>query len=86
MTHDVHETASFDRVLVIEEGRIVEDGPPGSLSSDPSSRYRALLDAERAVRSSLWSGDNWLRVRLEDGALHEETRGDADGPGPEEAR
>jgi len=86
VTHDVHETAAFDRVLVIEEGRIVEDGSPESLSSDPSSRYRALLDAESAVRSSLWSGDNWLRVRLKDGTLHDENRGDADGPGPEEAR
>ncbi len=86
VTHDVHETEAFDRVLVIEEGRIVEDASPGSLSSDPNSRYRALLDAERAVRSSMWSGENWRRVRLEDGTLHEDNRGDADGLEPEEAR
>jgi len=86
VTHDVQETSAFDRVLVIEEGRIVEDGSPASLSSDPNSRYRTLLDAEAAVRSSLWSGDNWLRVRLEDGILHKANRGGADAPGPEGTR
>jgi len=86
VTHDVHETAEFDRVLVIEEGRIAEDGSPGSLSADPNSRYRALLDAESAVRNSMWSGENWLRVRLEEGTLHDENRVVLDGPEPGDAR
>jgi hypothetical protein len=38
------------------------------------------------VRSGMWSGDNWQRIRLEDGTLQEENRRDAHGPGPEEPR
>ena len=37
-THDIAETLSFSRVLVIENGRIVEDGNPARLADTPS-RY-----------------------------------------------
>ena len=40
----------FDRVLVVEDGRIVEDGAPASCWRPAPSRYRALLGAEREVR------------------------------------
>lgn len=72
ITHDVGETLDFDRVLVVEDGRIAEDGRPHSLADDGRSRYRALLDAERAVRDELWSRPSWRRVRLEAGQLIEE--------------
>lgn len=71
VTHDVGETRSFPRVLVIEGGRLVEDGDPGELAARPGSRYRALLDAEDAVRSGLWSDPSWRRLRLEGGRLRE---------------
>jgi hypothetical protein len=51
VTHDVGETLTFDRVLVIERGRLVEDGAPTVLARQPNSRYRALLDAEETVRT-----------------------------------
>jgi len=70
VTHDVGETRDFDRVLVIEAGRVVEDGRPAVLAA-AESRYRALLEAEEAVRCGLWASDRWRRVRLEDGRLHE---------------
>jgi ATP-binding cassette subfamily B protein len=72
ITHDVGETRDFGRVLVIGEGRVLEDGPGPLLAADPASRYRALLDAEDAVRAGLWSGDVWRRLRLEEGRLREE--------------
>lgn len=34
ITHDVAETQSFDRVVVIENGCLVEDGPPGPVGRD----------------------------------------------------
>ena len=71
VTHDVGETRDFDRVLVIESGRVVEDDCPAVLAAAAESRYRALLEAEGAVRRGLWASDRWRRVRLEDGRLHE---------------
>ena len=70
VTHDVSETLGFDRVLVIEDGRITEDDAPAALAARPS-RYRDLLDAETRVRDGLWHGTDWRRLRLADGRLEE---------------
>jgi ATP-binding cassette subfamily B protein len=69
ITHDVGETRDFERVLVVDAGRVVEDGCPAELAADPGSRYRALLDAETAVRRGLWASAHWRRLRLEGGRL-----------------
>jgi ATP-binding cassette subfamily B protein len=69
ITHDVGETLDFERVLVVDQGRVVEDGPPECLAAKPASRYRDLLDAETAVRKGLWSSAVWQRLWLEDGRL-----------------
>jgi ATP-binding cassette subfamily B protein len=71
ITHDVGETQSFDRVLVIEEGRIVEDDAPASLAAQPNSRYLALLEAEEMVRVGFWASTNWRRLWLARGTLEE---------------
>jgi ABC-type bacteriocin/lantibiotic exporter with double-glycine peptidase domain len=68
VTHDVGETLAFDRVLVIEGGRIVEDGAPVKLART-GSRYRELLEAERSVREQLWNGKHWRRIAMQDGKL-----------------
>src|SRR5262249_59676268 len=49
ITHDIEETALFDRVLVMDGGRIVEEGSPHDLSRRAGSRYRDLLDAAESV-------------------------------------
>ena len=72
ITHDVSATQDFTRVLVIEQGRIVEDGAPATLLAQPHSRYRALLAAEETVRQTLWQGSAWRRLSLTDGLLQEE--------------
>ncbi len=69
-THDVAETLDFDRVLVIENGRIIEDAEPADLART-RSRYRAMLDAEQSVRKKLWEGPQWRRLWLADGILNE---------------
>jgi ATP-binding cassette subfamily B protein len=68
VTHDVAETMAFDRVLVVEDGRILEDGSPSALMAR-GSRYRDLVDAEAAVAESMWKGDFWRRLTLADGQL-----------------
>ncbi|HKW98362.1 MAG TPA: ATP-binding cassette domain-containing protein [Bryobacteraceae bacterium] len=74
ITHDLSETMAFGRVLVIEQGHIVEDGVPAKLAQNPASRYRALLDAEQAVVRGLWSDKEWRRLWLESGELVEQSR------------
>jgi ABC-type bacteriocin/lantibiotic exporter with double-glycine peptidase domain len=70
ISHDVAATQQFDRVLVVENGRIVEDGQPTALATRPGARYRALLDAEVEVRQGLWSSVSWRRWQMVDGVLH----------------
>jgi ABC-type bacteriocin/lantibiotic exporter with double-glycine peptidase domain len=72
VTHDVGETMAFGRVLVIEAGRIVEDGAPHVLAAREGSRYGALLKAEASVRAGMWSSSEWRRLRMEGGALAED--------------
>jgi len=71
VTHDVGETLEFERVLVIENGRIVEDGPPAALAEQPGSRYGSLLAAEHDVREGLWGSAVWRRLTMERGRLTE---------------
>jgi ABC-type bacteriocin/lantibiotic exporter with double-glycine peptidase domain len=73
VTHDVSHALDLDLVVVIEDGRLVECGAPRQLAGDPSSRFAALLVAEREVRKRLWGETAWRRVRLDQGALHEES-------------
>jgi ATP-binding cassette subfamily B protein len=72
ITHDVASTRAFPRVLVIEGGRIIEDGNPAELYANEESRYRQLCDREDQVREKLWNAASWRRLRMEDGRLHEE--------------
>ncbi|MFM9914817.1 MAG: ATP-binding cassette domain-containing protein [Rhizobacter sp.] len=68
VTHDVGETLDFNRVLVVEDGRIVEDGAPAQLMTG-STRYRALVDAEVGLRERQWAGPSWRRLEMRDGLL-----------------
>jgi ATP-binding cassette subfamily B protein len=69
ISHDISETLTFDRVLVIEEGRIVEDGRPTELAKRAGSRFQSLLEAERAIREELWATTDWRHLKLENGTL-----------------
>jgi ATP-binding cassette subfamily B protein len=71
ITHDVSETLDFERVIVMANGRIVEDGIPAALAANPDSRYRVMLDAEEQVRQTLWSDEGWRRLRLANGRITE---------------
>ena len=74
ISHDVSHALDFDRVLVIDHGRIVEDGAPTALAGDPASRFATMLAAERSIRTGLWLGDGWRRWWLEGGLVTERGR------------
>ena len=71
ITHDVGETRDFERVVIVERGRIIEDGRPKELVARPDSRYAALLAAEEEVRIGMWSDPAWRRIHLAHGVVHE---------------
>jgi len=74
ITHDVGETQAFERILVLENGQIIEDGPPTTLAENAGSRYRAFLDADKEVREKLWERPEWRRVVIKDGELKVEKK------------
>jgi ATP-binding cassette subfamily B protein len=68
VTHDVRETAEFPRVLVLDGGRVVEDGSPTELARRPGGHYAALLEAEREAEAR-WRGPHWRRMEMREGRL-----------------
>lgn len=70
VTHDIGETLAFGRVLVVDQGRIVEDGRPRDLAL-ADTRYRQLLAAERELRRNAWADPGWRRLQLDGGRLVE---------------
>lgn len=79
VTHDVSETMQFQRVVIIEEGRIIEQGSPEELAERENSRYRAVLDAEQAVHNTLWASADWRRMVIDGGKLSIANNGDGSG-------
>jgi ATP-binding cassette subfamily B protein len=71
VTHDISETQEFARVLVLEGGEVVEDGPPQRLLSESSSHYRRLWQADAATQQHLWGESHWRRLQMVDGQLTE---------------
>jgi ABC-type bacteriocin/lantibiotic exporter with double-glycine peptidase domain len=69
ISHDIAEAITFPRVLVLEDGRIVEDGDPRELAHNPESRLHAMLEAESAIHEELWSNAEWRHLRLHNGQL-----------------
>jgi ATP-binding cassette subfamily B protein len=68
VSHDVSDVIDLDRVLVVSDGRVVEDGVPSVLARTPGSRFRALAAGDAELRAALFGGD-WRRVRVEAGGV-----------------
>lgn len=71
VTHDVSQTRFFKRILVVDNGKIVEDGDPTTLAAIETGRYHQLLKAEEMVREKFWESDRWRHFWLEEGTLTE---------------
>ncbi|MEM7245645.1 MAG: ATP-binding cassette domain-containing protein [Acidobacteriota bacterium] len=69
VTHDLEASRDFERVLVLEGGRLVEQGSPSELHERQDSRYRALLDRDADNRNVAWAAAAWRRVELRAGTL-----------------
>lgn len=70
VSHDIRDTEQFERVLVVEDGRVVEDGSPQELRAR-ASRYRALLEGDLGAQEHIWGDAAWQRLRMSDGKLAE---------------
>jgi ABC-type bacteriocin/lantibiotic exporter with double-glycine peptidase domain len=79
VTHDIGETEAFPRVLVVADGRVVEDGAPADLLARPGSRYAALREAEQRVHARLFGDRHWRRLRIENGRVVESDTAAAKG-------
>ena len=79
ISHDLRQTLDFDRVLVVEEGRLVEHDRPGVLATREGSVYRRLLEQEAEVRQQLWASADWRRLEMVDGRLEERPAEEAGG-------
>ena len=73
VTHDVSQTREFDRILVVEDGRIVETGTPAELQARDKSRYAELLQADLDNHKLIWRGGQWRHWWLADGKLAEKS-------------
>lgn len=70
VTHDLPDTLSMPRVVVVDDGTVVEDGPPGELALRAGGRYAAMLLAA-AVSPGWRHGRSWS---IEHGRLVEDHR------------
>lgn len=71
VTHDIEAAAAFPRVVVVDGGRIVEDGLPEDLLEDSGSRLSTLLAAHRATRTGLLASTDWRRLVVAEGTARE---------------
>jgi len=77
ITHDVGDTNAFDRIVVLDHGRIAEQGDPETLAARSNSHYSAMLAADREIRRSVWAGVDWRHFNLDRGELCERKEGSA---------
>ncbi|WNZ55795.1 cysteine peptidase family C39 domain-containing protein [Microbulbifer sp. MKSA007] len=71
ITHDISETRDFPRVLVVDEGCIIEDGKPSELQAEGDTRYAQLLAAESSLWQECWQSSSWRHLRMASGQLTE---------------
>jgi ABC-type bacteriocin/lantibiotic exporter with double-glycine peptidase domain len=75
VTHDVALAHSFPRVILMEGGRVVEQGKPQDLALQPESHYSRMLAQEERIRDEHWTRFPWRRFILHHGALIKSEKG-----------
>ncbi len=78
-THDLAETLAFDRVVVLDGGRVVADGAPRELLARARGPYAELVRAERELAETLGGSTSWTRWRVADGRVEVERSGESRG-------
>lgn len=69
ISHDISDTRSFDRVLVMNNGELIEDGNPKNLSRRKESKYKDLLAEEKEIQESIWEDKQWKQYTVEQGKI-----------------
>lgn len=69
VSHDISSTLSFPKVVVVEDGQVVEAAPPSVLKAKPDSRYAAMLREEQLLRRDLWASSDWQYLEVRDGQI-----------------
>jgi ATP-binding cassette subfamily B protein len=80
VSHDVSDTVLSDRVIVMDDGRLVEDGVPTDLMASPDSHFARLARADAEMLETAWSKARWQRRRIEGGAMVDAHRDGAEFP------
>ena len=71
VTHDVQEALSFDRIVVIQDGRIVDNDAPSVLLARQNSALQKMIDLESKIRSTVWADSEWRQLSIENGQVRE---------------
>ncbi|MBP9707231.1 MAG: ATP-binding cassette domain-containing protein [Oligoflexales bacterium] len=61
--HEISLAAEFDRVLVVENGLLIEDGDPKKLIRR-NSRFNELFRFEQQLNIDLWKNNRWKKFYL----------------------
>lgn len=69
VSHDIEQTLDFPRVLVVDQGQIVEDGDPKTLAENHDSHYSQLLTSERDFQPQGWQNAKWRHLFIDKGQL-----------------
>lgn len=69
VTHDLEHALTLPRVIHIDGGRVVADGPPVELMADPDNAFAQMVAAHRAFAGSLDAADGWSTIHVGDGAV-----------------
>lgn len=64
ISHDIEDTRLTGRVLVMENGSIIEDGAPKNLLRRKNSVYKDLYNAEKQSKDQIWNPSNWKHFKV----------------------
>jgi ATP-binding cassette, subfamily B, bacterial len=67
IAHRLATVMRADRVLVMDQGRIVESGPPGRLLANPDSRFAALAHAQLISGPDMHAASTGRHIRVPGG-------------------
>jgi ATP-binding cassette subfamily B protein len=72
VTHDLDQVEGFDRVVVLDGGRVVEEGVPARLRETAGSAYGRLRAEHEAFRREAWDPGRWRGFHVIDGRVEED--------------
>ncbi len=71
VSHDIESAKAFNKVIVVDQGCVVEQGDPNVLAENKESEFYALLKSDHDVNNDVWSSKSWRRFSLSSGSLEE---------------